>query len=50
MPFRIAVSEIRRQSGKQFDPDMVDALVSIAKDGRLERLVAKYSEDLKKPL
>jgi HD-GYP domain-containing protein (c-di-GMP phosphodiesterase class II) len=50
MPFRIAVSEIRRQSGKQFDPDMVDALVSIAKDGRLERLVVKYSEDLKKPL
>jgi HD-GYP domain-containing protein (c-di-GMP phosphodiesterase class II) len=50
MPFRMAVSEIRRQSGKQFDPDMVEALVNIAKDGRLERLVVKYAEGLKNPL
>jgi HD-GYP domain-containing protein (c-di-GMP phosphodiesterase class II) len=50
MPFRMAVSEIKRQSGKQFDPDVVAALVNITTDGRLERLVAKCSEELKKPL
>jgi HD-GYP domain-containing protein (c-di-GMP phosphodiesterase class II) len=49
-PFRMAVSEIRRQSGKQFDPAVVQALVDIANDGRLEKLITKYSEELKKPL
>jgi HD-GYP domain-containing protein (c-di-GMP phosphodiesterase class II) len=50
MPFRMAVSEIRRQSGKQFDPAVVNSLVVIAKDGRLESIVTKYSDELKRPL
>ena len=47
MPFRMAVSEIRRQSGKQFDPDVVRSLVHIAKDGRLEDLIREHSDDLR---
>jgi len=50
MPFRMAVSEIRRQAGKQFDPAVVDLLVAIAKDGRLEALVVKSADELKRPL
>jgi len=50
MPFRMAVSEIRRQSGKQFDPSVVEALVCIAKDGRLEKIVIKRADDIKKTL
>jgi HD-GYP domain-containing protein (c-di-GMP phosphodiesterase class II) len=50
MPFRMAVSEIRRQSGKQFDPAVVDSLVAIAKDGRLEAIVAKCACEFKRPL
>lgn len=50
VPFRMAVSEIRRQAGKQFDPDIVDSLVAIAKDGRLEAFVVKYADELKRPL
>lgn len=50
MPFRMVVSEIRRQSEKQFDPDIVNVLVLLAKDGRLEQLMRKHSEELKKPL
>jgi HD-GYP domain-containing protein (c-di-GMP phosphodiesterase class II) len=50
MPFRMVVSEIRRQSGKQFDPDIVKVLVLLAKDGRLEQLMRRHSEELKKPL
>jgi len=50
MPFRMVVSEIRRQSGKQFDPDIVKMLVLFAKDGRLEELMRRHSDELKKPL
>jgi HD-GYP domain-containing protein (c-di-GMP phosphodiesterase class II) len=50
IPFRMAVSEIRRHAGKQFDPEVVGALVAIAKDGRLEALVIKYADELKRPL
>ena len=48
VPFRMAVSEIRRQSGKQFDPDVVGALMDLAKDGRLEELVTLNANELKK--
>lgn len=47
-PFRMAVSEIRRQSGKQFDPDVVRAFVQIANNGRLEEMIRKHSDELKK--
>jgi len=50
IPFRMVVSEVRRQSGKQFDPNVVSVLVLLAKDGRLEQLMRKHSEELKKPL
>jgi HD-GYP domain-containing protein (c-di-GMP phosphodiesterase class II) len=50
MPFRMAVSEIRRQAGRQFDPAIVNSFVSIAKDGRLECIVVKYTDELKRPL
>jgi HD-GYP domain-containing protein (c-di-GMP phosphodiesterase class II) len=50
IPFRMAVSEIRRQAGKQFDPAVVESLVVIAKDGRLEAIVAKHTDELKRPL
>jgi len=50
IPFRMVVSELRRQAEKQFDPDIVKVLVLLAKDGRLEQLMRKHSEDLKKPL
>ena len=50
MPFRMAVSEIRRHAGKQFDPDIVNSLVAIAKDGRLEAIVVKHVDELKRPL
>lgn len=50
MPFRMVVSEIRRQSEKQFDPDIVKVLMLLAKDGRLEQLMRKHAEELKKPL
>ncbi|MDD5504542.1 MAG: HD domain-containing protein [Candidatus Omnitrophica bacterium] len=50
MPFRMAVSEIRRQSGRQFDPDIVDSFVAIAKDGRLELIVSRYAQELKQAL
>ncbi|MFA5069535.1 MAG: HD domain-containing phosphohydrolase [Candidatus Omnitrophota bacterium] len=50
IPFRMAVSEIRRQSGRQFDPDIVHSFVSIAKDGRLELIVSKHTQELKRPL
>ena len=50
LPFRMVVSEVRRQSAKQFDPDIVKVLVLLAKDGRLEQLMRKHSEELKKPL
>ena len=48
IPFRMVVSEIRRQSGKQFDPDVVGALMDLAKDGRLEDLMAAHAKELKK--
>ena len=48
VPFRMAVSEIRRQSGKQFDPDVVRALMDLAKDGRLAELMVEHANELKK--
>lgn len=48
LPFRMAVSEIRRQAGKQFDPDVVKAFTQVANDGRLEELIRKYRDELKK--
>jgi HD-GYP domain-containing protein (c-di-GMP phosphodiesterase class II) len=50
MPFRMAVSEIRRQTGRQFDPAVVEALMRISNDRRLEELIGKYSDELKKVL
>jgi response regulator RpfG family c-di-GMP phosphodiesterase len=46
----MAVSEIRRQAGRQFDPAIVNSFVSIAKEGRLECIVVKYTDELKRPL
>jgi len=48
MPFRMAASEIRRQSGKQFDPEVVKAFMHLANEGRLETLIRKHADDLKK--
>jgi HD-GYP domain-containing protein (c-di-GMP phosphodiesterase class II) len=48
LPFRMAVSEIRRQAGRQFDPEVVSAFIRIANDGRLEAMIRKYSHELKK--
>jgi len=48
MPFRMAVSEIRRQQGKQFDPEIVKVFMQIAHDGRLEALIRKHADELKK--
>jgi len=48
VPFRMAISEIRRQSGKQFDPDIVKAFMRLANNGILERLLRKHSNELKK--
>lgn len=48
LPFRMAVSEIRRQAGKQFDPDVVKAFMQIANDGGLEELIRKHRDVLKK--
>jgi HD-GYP domain-containing protein (c-di-GMP phosphodiesterase class II) len=48
MPFRMAVSEIRRQSAKQFDPEVVKAFMELANNGILESLVRKHSDELKK--
>ncbi|NQT90496.1 MAG: HD domain-containing protein [Candidatus Omnitrophica bacterium] len=48
LPFRMAVSEIRRQAGKQFDPEVVKAFIRIVKIGRLEELVRKHPDELKK--
>jgi len=48
MPFRMAVSEIRRQSGKQFDPEVVRAFVQLANEGDLEALIREHADELKK--
>lgn len=48
MPFRMAISEIRRQSLKQFDPDIIDAFIRIAKSGKLESLICKHRDEFKK--
>lgn len=48
LPFRMAVSEIRRQAGKQFDPEAVKVFMQIANDGRLEELLRKHGDELKK--
>ena len=42
------VSEIKSQSGKQFDPSTVDAFMRIFNDGRLNKLFSEYKHELKK--
>jgi len=49
-PFRMAISEIRRQALKQFDPDVVKAFMHLAKNGRLEELVREHRDELNKAL
>ena len=43
-----AVSEIESQSGKQFDPKVVDAFMKLFNDGRLGSLVKGHKHELKK--
>ncbi|MFH1868301.1 MAG: HD domain-containing phosphohydrolase [Candidatus Omnitrophota bacterium] len=50
MPFRMAASEIRRQSGKQFDPEVVKEFMDLANSGKLEGLIRRHAHDLKKVL
>jgi HD-GYP domain-containing protein (c-di-GMP phosphodiesterase class II) len=48
MPFRMAISEIRRQASRQFDPDIVEAFMRIANSGKLEELMRRHADELKK--
>ncbi|MFH0731867.1 MAG: HD domain-containing phosphohydrolase [Candidatus Omnitrophota bacterium] len=42
------VSEIESQSGRQFDPKVVDAFMKLYKDGRLDNLVKGHKNELEK--
>jgi HD-GYP domain-containing protein (c-di-GMP phosphodiesterase class II) len=48
LPFRMAVSEIRRQSAGQFDPAVVDAFIRIADSGKLEELIRNHRNEFKR--
>ncbi len=43
-----AASEINSQSGRQFDPKVVDAFMRIYNDGRLDNLFKEYQHEFKK--
>jgi len=46
MNFRSAFHEIEKNAGKQFDPEIVEALGKLLKSGRLEQLLAEKKRDL----
>jgi len=45
MDFRSAFQEIEKNAGKQFDPDIVEALGKLLKSGRLEQLLAEKRQN-----
>lgn len=46
----IAVAEIEKNKGTQFDPDCADALVKAYRDGKLSHILQRYHEDAEKNL
>ena len=46
MDFRSAFHEVEKNAGKQFDPEIVEALGKLLKSGRLEQLLAGKKRDL----
>jgi HD-GYP domain-containing protein (c-di-GMP phosphodiesterase class II) len=46
MDFRSAFHEVEKNAGKQFDPEIVEALGKLLKSGRLEQLLAEKKRDL----
>jgi len=46
MDFRSAFREVEKNSGKQFDPEIVEALGKLLESGRLEQLLAEKKQDL----
>ncbi|HEO63665.1 MAG TPA: HD domain-containing protein [Candidatus Omnitrophica bacterium] len=48
MNFDKAVSEILKQKGKQFDPDVVDAFIRSVKKGKLQKISQRMREEIKK--
>ena len=41
----IAIEELEKNKGTQFDPVMVDAFLEAYKDGRIERILQNYHKD-----
>jgi HD-GYP domain-containing protein (c-di-GMP phosphodiesterase class II) len=46
MDFRSAFRELKRNAGKQFDPEIVEALGKLLKNGRLEQMLVDKKRDL----
>jgi HD-GYP domain-containing protein (c-di-GMP phosphodiesterase class II) len=46
MDFRSAFRELKKNAGKQFDPEIVEALGKLLKSGRLEQLLAEKKRNL----
>jgi HD-GYP domain-containing protein (c-di-GMP phosphodiesterase class II) len=46
MDFRSAYHELKKNAGKQFDPEIVEALGKLLKSGRLKQLLAEKKRDM----
>jgi HD-GYP domain-containing protein (c-di-GMP phosphodiesterase class II) len=46
MDFRSAFHELKKNAGKQFDPEIVEALGKLLKSGRLKQLLAEKKRDM----
>jgi HD-GYP domain-containing protein (c-di-GMP phosphodiesterase class II) len=46
MDFRSAFRELKKNAGKQFDPEIVEALGKLLKNGRLEQMLVDKKRDL----
>ncbi len=48
LSFEQAVEEIKKQRGKQFDPDVVDAFLRAVKKGKIKKIACRMLEEISK--
>lgn len=50
MDSEVAIAEIEKNKGTQFDPDCADALIKAYREGKLSHILQRYHEDSEKSL